>query len=518
MNQHILPTRRRLLAAMGLGPAALGLALSGCEQPEDPALPVLGDALETEDPALGVVPPPGTLDLTLLGDLDTGATITFDVGGAPPGATVFLAGAYTVGVTGCPTSVGGVCIDLTNPKLLGQGTANASGDVFIDVILPHEIPDGTSLNFQAVVLGSAPDTSNLFTDLTTHPPRTCGEHPFLDGTNYTTLFDTLACGPIPPSGQCPDVTTITYNQSQWLFTHATGQSPNAPWGGYDLALTCFEDTVEDACCYGGQIYQFAIGRPFKVDGEARTAAEACDPSWVAALPEGLDASHLPRATRRRLAEAWRRVGHGEHASVAAFSRFVMQLMALGAPADLVSDATAAVADEIRHARDAYAFASLFAGHTVSAGALDMDRALEDGADLRAIVLDVVREGCIAETLAASQAAAAADAATVPAIRDALTRVAEDEGRHAQLGWRFVRWALSVDPTLAEPVAQAFSEAGAGLEPCALDPDAQVLRDHGVLCEADMRAVGRTVLREVVQPCARALLADVGHDAPRAVAV
>jgi hypothetical protein len=39
----------------------------------------------------------------------------------------------------------------------------------------------------------------------------------------------------------------------------------------------------------------------------------------------------------------------EHASVAAFARFTLDLLALGAPADLVQSAQQALGDEIAHA-------------------------------------------------------------------------------------------------------------------------------------------------------------------------
>ena len=58
----------------------------------------------------------------------------------------------------------------------------------------------------------------------------------------------------------------------------------------------------------------------------------------------------------QLAESWTRIALMEHASIAAFARFTLQLMSLGAPAALVERATAAMADEIKHAKACFAVA------------------------------------------------------------------------------------------------------------------------------------------------------------------
>ena len=46
------------------------------------------------------------------------------------------------------------------------------------------------------------------------------------------------------------------------------------------------------------------------------------------------------------AQAWRLSGLAEHSSVAAFARAALELMAVGAPAELVADAHQAAIDEV----------------------------------------------------------------------------------------------------------------------------------------------------------------------------
>ena len=49
------------------------------------------------------------------------------------------------------------------------------------------------------------------------------------------------------------------------------------------------------------------------------------------------------------------------AEIASFARTSLDLLALGAPADLVAETHRAALDEIEHARIAYALASAFSG-------------------------------------------------------------------------------------------------------------------------------------------------------------
>ncbi len=117
-----------------------------------------------------------------------------------------------------------------------------------------------------------------------------------------------------------------------------------------------------------------IGRPFLVAGRERLAQVQETSAWSAEVQA---TAACPEKMRKAAAEFWTRVGLMEHASVAAFSRFSLQLMALGAPSDLLQKSHEAAADEIRHARDAFALASHYAGRPVGPGVLPMEGALAD---------------------------------------------------------------------------------------------------------------------------------------------
>jgi hypothetical protein len=149
----------------------------------------------------------------------------------------------------------------------------------------------------------------------------------------------------------------------------------------------------------------------------------------------------------------------EHASIAAFARFTLQLLALGAPPELVADATRAMADETRHARLCFGLASRYAGHDVGPGPLDVGGAL-GAVTLLDVVELVVDEGCVGETAAALEAAWDAETAADPVERDVLSVIAEDEARHAALAVQFVAWAAHRDARVLERVAHQLERARA----------------------------------------------------------
>jgi hypothetical protein len=252
----------------------------------------------------------------------------------------------------------------------------------------------------------------------------------------------------------------------------------------------------------------SAGRPLVIGGGARAATlGGKDGAWVAL--RSLDPDSMAPALRRRVAEAWARDALFEHASVASFSRFSLHLLAVAAPPDLVDDAHSAARDEIQHARLCFALASAYAGEPLGPGPLPLEGDILGALDLPSIAAATVREGCVGETLASLEAATALEHATVPAAREALTVITEDEARHAELAWRFVRWALDVgDDAVRAAVKAAFDEAltAPPPAPAADDPlDADLLA-HGRLSDSRRQAVMREGLTEVVRPAVDALLA------------
>ena len=252
----------------------------------------------------------------------------------------------------------------------------------------------------------------------------------------------------------------------------------------------------------------ACGRPFLVEGRARLAPVAQRRDY--ALPLAPNLRGLDAVTRAQLSHSWLEIGQMEHASIAAFARFCLQLLELGAPHALLAAAQRAMADETEHIRLAFALASHYAGTPLGPGSLPMDGALP-ASQLEDVLALVLIEGCVGETTAALEAAEAAAHAEDPVVRGVLERIARDEQTHAELAWRFVAWALGERPELATRVERELASHGctpaiASSPPPTPDGD---LRRHGVSGEVVRAAVRAAAWRDVVRPCARRLLTQSG---------
>ncbi|MFT5457275.1 MAG: hypothetical protein ACI9K2_003768 [Myxococcota bacterium] len=269
------------------------------------------------------------------------------------------------------------------------------------------------------------------------------------------------------------------------------------------------DTADlyDACCYEveAKVHKgeaCAVGRPLRVAGEAAVAPVR----WTAGdWTKGPtpDATALPPATRARLATAWRQAGLFEHASVASFGRFALDLLVLGAPAELIAAAHSAALDEVRHARHSLALAVAY-GAAVSPGPLPEAGHPSTVSSLTDLATSTFREGCVNETLAAAIAAHQRDCATDPAVLAVLTGIADDEARHAALAWRTVRWAIQAG---GEPVREAVRMAWAATATpeAPAGPTDPLAITHGWVSPADEARVARRTLDRVVAPAVEALL-------------
>lgn len=255
----------------------------------------------------------------------------------------------------------------------------------------------------------------------------------------------------------------------------------------------------------------AIGRPFLIENEARTAGVERRDDWCEkdALPEvvGLD-----ERIRDELAKAWEHTAQMEHASIAAFARFALELLALGAPSDLIMRTNAAMVDETNHTRMAFALASAYRGKPVGPGRLNIDKAMAEGDDVVSILRRVIREGCVGETVAAVEAGEAATRASDPVVRKALETIAADESAHAELAWRTVKWALQtfgadVRDAIRDEMARLVEELGTAYETRKTDWDQELL-DHGVVTTNVRGSIRRAALRQVVVPCLGAMVEEV----------
>lgn len=244
-------------------------------------------------------------------------------------------------------------------------------------------------------------------------------------------------------------------------------------GVFDAEATDFKRATKAAvCCYKAPRKLCGGGRPLRGDDGVVVAPAVRRDDWLTSSL--LATAALPDATR---AAQWLVDAAAEHASVASFARASLQLLALGAPAELVSAVHAAALDEIAHARACYALAARRGAVTNGPGPLAVDRA-PLATTLEGFVRDTFLDGCVAETLAALDVRRRAEVGDAIE-RAALLAIADDEDRHAELAWRMLAWGVRCGGDAARAaLAAARSELAPSEDPA---------------------------LAELVHPCAAALL-------------
>lgn len=270
---------------------------------------------------------------------------------------------------------------------------------------------------------------------------------------------------------------------------------------HDGTLCCYDVTFDP------DLAQPCDGRPLR-DGERLIVASAeCVTGWShdEPLPNSTELSWEQRIALR---DAWAASALTEHASIASFARAALELLAVGAPATLVTAVQTAGLDEIHHAQMCFTLASRYAQAPVGPGPLSIGAAMAQTPTLATLAAETARDGCVNETLAALLASERLARANDPHVRSVLAIIAEDEMRHALLAWQTVRWALHVGGSeVHNAVEQAFSKALHGaVEIPKSDPIADsILADHGVLPAAEVRAVITKGLKQVLRPSIDALL-------------
>ena len=246
-----------------------------------------------------------------------------------------------------------------------------------------------------------------------------------------------------------------------FLTEALGQHPDPELCSWYGTVECGpEQAIPDSCCYLMTVGQICEGRPLVIDGERRRAVQGEGP--------------------------WARAAADEQAAIASFARHALELMALGAPPELVGQVAVAMADEVLHA----SLCADLAG--VKLGPLDATEAVP--VEPAAVLSSLIREGCINETIAATIAAEAALQATGKE-REVLDRLAVDEQRHSTLAWKTLAWMLQRFPELRAVAVRDFAR------PVEVGDDSA----YGLLTGPDKLRVAQRVMAQVVHPCAARLL-------------
>jgi hypothetical protein len=222
------------------------------------------------------------------------------------------------------------------------------------------------------------------------------------------------------------------------------------------------------------------------------------------------ARDLAPSVRGKLSEAWSLAARFEHASIAAFNKFSLELLAVGAPGELVAGANRAALQEVEHAQACFAAASAYSGQSIGPGPLPIGVLYLQAVQLEELVRATVAEGCVGEALAAAEALAARERAKVAVIVSLLDKIAEEEREHAALAFRFVRWACdvggaSVRSTAREAFERSIAACRAEVPFVAVSSDVGALLEaHGRLCEPARTELRQRAVAEVIEPACKEL--------------
>jgi len=152
---------------------------------------------------------------------------------------------------------------------------------------------------------------------------------------------------------------------------------------------------------------------------------------------------MDESARRALANKWHESAKFEHASVASFSKFSLQLMAAGAPFYLIQQAHLAAIQELNHAKLCLQIAALIrpCDRAVQFGGLPLS-SIQIESGLAELALETSVEAATNELFAAFQAALARQHVTDGGpIGHTLEVIMKEETEHAALAWNTLRWTL-----------------------------------------------------------------------------
>jgi hypothetical protein len=108
---------------------------------------------------------------------------------------------------------------------------------------------------------------------------------------------------------------------------------------------------------------FSRGRQLRRFGRVLLPRLQASSAWTTSTVAPLGGEAAPAG----VADQWRENGKTEQASVAAFARLTLDLMALGAPPSLIAAANRDALDEIRHAELCFSLACALDGKRVGPG-------------------------------------------------------------------------------------------------------------------------------------------------------
>ena len=272
---------------------------------------------------------------------------------------------------------------------------------------------------------------------------------------------------------------------------------------HEKSKTASNDCQQNVCCYvwanrgqGNSRRHLVPGRPLSNDDRFSFADAVSAQSWTKTgfLPDlGLALSTEERAT---VAAHWLASALAEHASVASFSRASIELMAVGAPIELVRGTAEGASDEIDHAMRCFSVAEAYGSRVASPGPLPTLKPRP--ATLEDVARYTFLEGCVHETIASLEAVLLSTMVGSPHLRDILRTIASDEVRHAELAWKILAWCHRKSPeTVSQTIRAAIPGIRATSQRRTVQPTGLVA--HGILDTVQLDNVTARAWSTVIDP-------------------
>jgi len=223
------------------------------------------------------------------------------------------------------------------------------------------------------------------------------------------------------------------------------------------------------------------------------------------LPDDPAIAALDERLRADVALNWRSRARNELSTSTVFASLVQGLVRVSAPSNVLREAAAAVADEVRHAEICMHVARAYWPECPEPEPRTVvevpDVADAETRDLTALLF-VVMQSCVNEGVACAYLQACLAQSAHALARAAVRDILADEIRHARFGWtllsadfagpRLCRAVSEALPTLLERVADVWcSRAAAGLP----DP----APGHGTIAARDIPGVVRSAYEELIVP-------------------
>ena len=276
------------------------------------------------------------------------------------------------------------------------------------------------------------------------------------------------CFNIEEGETCPDLDTVNADYlpeepicSTIEYVEAT-DGPSQSDSPVSVGMEIVEESQMDGCCYTATYREVrdepecVVGRPLMEDGIAKVADVSVSRSlsktknpwtegtFVHCIDEG---QSLTDSQKEISGQFYLTIARYEHASIASFQKFTLDLMRFGAPPHLLDRAQQATRDEIRHAKMAFSIAQDLLQKDVQPSQLDYTPSL--CTDIHEFARTTLEEGAIGETLAVLLASEQLRVATDSSIQSFFKQVVEDEAQHAELAWETLRWCLQQDQSVRQ---------------------------------------------------------------------